>query len=150
MAPVSFARPGSAHGAESRPLASGPAAQPRAPCRPVGAHTRVCSFTAVAIPRTSLSFCELGVLTCVHVLQHATRQPPLGARLTLCSHVQLPPLFQALARVALVAGPIVGRAVVDAYKQAMISASPPSIHVYPCQTCPVWRCSTPHTNCALR
>jgi len=37
--------------------------------------------------------------------------------------MQLPPLLQALARVALVAGPIVGRAVVDAYKQAMISAS---------------------------
>ena len=83
----------------------------------------MCSFAAVGNPRACPFFCELGVLTCFHVLEHAPRLPPPGARLTLCSHVQLPPLLQALARVAVVAGPIVGRAVVDAYKQAMISAS---------------------------
>ena len=39
------------------------------------------------------------------------------------SGIQLPPILSALARVALVAAPIVGRAFVDAYKQAMISKS---------------------------
>mmetsp|Transcript_57712 Transcript_57712/g.84594 ORF Transcript_57712/g.84594 Transcript_57712/m.84594 type:complete len:124 (-) Transcript_57712:173-544(-) len=34
----------------------------------------------------------------------------------------LPPIFSAIARVAMVAAPIVGRAVLDAYKQAMINA----------------------------
>lgn len=64
---------------------------------------------------------------CAHgvfmLLLHAPRSSPSCSWDTLCSCMQLPPLLQALARVALVAGPIVGRAVVDAYKQAMISAS---------------------------
>lgn len=34
----------------------------------------------------------------------------------------MPPILQAIARVAMVAAPIVGRAVMDAYKQAMINA----------------------------
>mmetsp|Transcript_60889 Transcript_60889/g.144997 ORF Transcript_60889/g.144997 Transcript_60889/m.144997 type:complete len:130 (-) Transcript_60889:51-440(-) len=34
-----------------------------------------------------------------------------------------PPIFQAIARVAVVAAPILGRALVDAYRQGMINAA---------------------------
>ena len=58
--------------------------------------------------------------------QQSTRAPP-PHRLALNRRipVQFPPIFQAIARVAVVAAPIVGRALVDAYRQGMISAAPP-------------------------
>jgi hypothetical protein len=82
------------------------------------------------------------------LLPHTPRSSPSCSWDTLCSCMQLPPLLQALARVALVAGPIVGRAVVDAYKQAMISASCQNpararyMHLLAARRCLVWLHST--------
>ena len=66
----------------------------------------------------------------------AVRPSPHGKRVSLLrlrdvtlasvAPPQFPPIFQAIARVAAVAAPIVGRALVDAYKQAMISTGPPT------------------------
>lgn len=52
--------------------------------------------------------------------------PPARLALNRPVPVQFPPIFQAIARVAVVAAPILGRALVDAYRQGMISAAPPS------------------------
>lgn len=43
-------------------------------------------------------------------------------RPTSVARAPVPPILQAIVRVAMVAAPIVGRAVMDAYKQAMINA----------------------------
>jgi hypothetical protein len=47
-----------------------------------------------------------------------------GSRITDSFRPQLPPVIAAIIRVAIVGAPIVGRALMDAYKQAMISTAP--------------------------